>query len=353
MIDNLTTFQREKLEDAIRSAYDYDKLRRMLRLRLGFKIEDEMNIARGYKAVVSDLVEMATDGWLDKLLLGAQAYNGQSFKLKAIATELGVSPPELVPVNGSPAERLEKIVRKRAPFLAYDAFTQKLNSIGPRICRIEYPDGKAQGTGWLAGPDLLITAFHVIKDVAENKNGLTYADIVCRFNYTTAAGAAAAAETTCGVAENWLIDKSPFSQADLSASNAEPGAEELDYAVIRLAKRVGDDVMPGGDTRGWIEIPASPAVMSTDDFMIIAQHPQGRALELAFGEVLSYNTTASRLRYDINTEPGSSGSPCFDITLAPVGVHHASGPAKNLTWNQCVPLRQIILLMKSRNVYPF
>lgn len=93
--------------------------------------------------------------------------------------------------------------------------------------------------------------------------------------------------------------------------------------------------------------------MSIDDFVMIPQHPDGRPLELAFGALLKYNDAANRVRYDTNTEPGSSGSPCFDISLQPFALHHASGPAKNLGYNQGVPLREIIKLMKTRNINPF
>jgi hypothetical protein len=195
----------------------------------------------------------------------------------------------------------------------------------------------------------MLTAYHVVENIHNNTNGLNHNDLTVRFDYTVADGSS----RICAVKENWLIDHAPYSEKDLQPSSQEPAAAELDYALIALLENAGDDDFPSGIKRGWIEVPEHPVAMSTGDFVMIPQHPDGRPLELAFGEVLKYNTNANRVRYDTNTEPGSSGSPCFDISLQPFALHHASGPAQNLEYNQGVPLREIIKLMKTRNIKPF
>lgn len=350
--------QREKLEAAFLNAFTHDSLKHMLRLKMGIKIGEELNIDRGLKYVVPDLIDIAiSSGWLRRLLLAAREYKPGNHYLKNIVNELQIFQPEgmnkvNIDVNNDVQSNqglLEKIIRKRAPFIPFEKYTTALLAIGRQMARIEIPAGTAEGTGWLVGPNLLLTAYHVIENVHRKQNGLDHQDLSFRFDYTNATGPS----RSCGATEDWLIDYSPYSDHDLEITGQEPSPAELDYALIRLADNAGDDLRNGQDSRGWIEIPEHPIAMSPQDFVVIPQHPDGRPLELAFGEILKYNKASNRVQYDTNTEYGSSGSPCFDISLQPFALHHAQGPAKNLAYNQGVPLREIIKLMKQRNVTPF
>ncbi len=354
----LTTEQRQELEAAFLNAFNHDDLAQMLRLKLGIKIREELKFDKGLKYVVTDLIDIAiSGGWLIRLLLAAREYRPGNIYLKKIVNKLNISKPEKINKENIDVAKdfqgnnnlLEKIVRKRAPFIPFAKYTKELLAIGGQIARVEIPVGTEAGTGWLVGPDLLLTAYHVIESIHKKTNGLDYNDLSFRFDSTTENGAS----RICSAKEDWLIDHAPYSEHDLQPSSKEPATTELDYALIKLAENAGDDAMPNGTKRGWIEIPEHPIAMSPDDFVMIPQHPDGRPLELAFGAVLKYNKAANRVQYDTNTEHGSSGSPCFDISLQPFALHHASGPAKNLAYNQGVPLREIIKLMKQRNVTPF
>lgn len=354
----LTIEQRQRLEAAFLNAFDHQDLSQMLRLKMGIKIGEELNINKGLRLVVTDLVDIAiSSGWLLRLLLAATEYRPGNTHLRRIVEELNVSKPEAIDKRNIDVtmevqenyDLLEKIVRKRAPFISFDKYIRGLTAISGQVARVETPAGKEAGTGWLVAPNLLLTAYHVVENIHKNTNGLDYNDLLFRFDYTSVNGVS----RNCGVKKEWLIDYAPYSENDLHPSPNAPAIEELDYALIILAEDVGNDVIPGGTKRGWIEVPEHPIAMSTDDFVMIPQHPQGRPLEVAFGAVLKYNKPANRVQYDTNTEPGSSGSPCFDISLQPFALHHASGPATNLRYNQGVPLREIINLMKKRNINPF
>ena len=354
----LTIEQRQELEAAFLNAFNHDDLAQMLRLKMGIKIGEELNFTKGLKFVVTELIDIAiSGGWFVKLLLSAREYRPGNTYLKNIATKLNIVKPEPIikenidvikDVQGD--KLLEKIVRKRAPFIPFDKYIKELSAIGAQIARIEIPAGIEAGTGWLVGPNLLLTAYHVIEAIHNNTNGLNQHDLSFRFDYTIANGTGRICEAA---ATNWLIDHSPYSQHDLQPSTQDPLPGELDYALIELAENIGEEILASGLKRGWIEIPEHPVAMSPDDFVMIPQHPDGRPLELAFGELLKYNKAANRVQYDTSTEPGSSGSPCFDISLQPFALHHASGPAKNLDYNQGVPLREIIKLMKQKNINPF
>lgn len=354
----LSIEQRQQLEAAFLDAFNHDDLWQMLRLKMGIKIDEELNFRRGFKYVVTELVDIAiSSGWLRRLLLAALDYRPGNFKLINIVRELNISKPEQIAKENiniakdlqDNSNLLEKVVRKRAPFIPLEKYLEGLTSIGKQIARVEIPKGTEAGTAWLVAPNLVFTAYHVIEGIHKKTDGLDHNDLFFRFDYTSANSAS----RCCGVNNDWLKDHTTYSSTDLQPSTQEPGLTELDYALVELAENAGDDVIENGKKRGWIEVPEHPVAMSAEDFVMICQHPDGRPLEVAFGALLKYNKAANRVQYDTNTESGSSGSPVFDISLQPFALHHASGPGKNLRYNQGVPLREIIKLMKQRNINPF
>ena len=365
MLNKLSIEQRQKLEEALLNAFDLDNFSRMLKLQLGITLGHEVSLDKGFKFIVTNIVEIACmGGWLEKLLISAKKYNNENFLLNKLNQDLAVidSPnvalvqPQIEEVNKIPSEGLlEKVINKRAPSLKFNNFTQGLYKLGIQICRIEIPEGVAQGTGWLVGPDIILTAYHVIEKVYNNSSGYTSEDITCRFDYTDATGDMnTQSGRTCRLADSWLIDYSKYALADEGLSQVEPSDNELDYALLRLSEEVSNDVVGQNNKRDWIQVTDNPTVMmESSDLMLILQHPQGKPLELAYGKVLRYNSNANRLRYDTNTDNGSSGAPCFDISLKPFGLHHASGPANNLAYNQCIPLRNIIRRMKEKKIPAF
>ena len=54
--------------------------------------------------------------------------------------------------------------------------------------------------------------------------------------------------------------------------------------------------------------------------MMILQHPAAEPLKLSFGSVTEVETT--RVRYKVNTQGGSSGSPCLTQDLKVTAIHH-------------------------------
>src|SRR5207245_1159535 len=103
--------------------------------------------------------------------------------------------------------------------------------------------------------------------------------------------------------------------------------DELDFALLRLVASAGEDPIGGDEgTRGWITLPQVAARPEVNEIVFIVQHPKGSPLKLAIGNILSANANRTRIRYDANTEKGSSGSPCFNVRLDPVAIHHAGDP---------------------------
>lgn len=349
----MTPQQRENLENALVESFDKSSLRVMLVNKLAIKLGLEVNTDTGLRNIVNELVDVSERGeWTDKLVLAAYQANDAS-RIKTVIDELGIN--ILQPVCGHERElvipvsevtqlpKLEKIVNERTTFVNFIEYLEKLAGIGAQICRIEFPEGQPKGTGWLVATDLVLTNYHVIDSVKKHIYGPS--SVVCRFGYFDKSNFIE--QKTFKLANDWLIDYSPFSLWDEGKSDVEPNADELDYALLRLDGRAGDDILPNGETRKWVSVSENPVVILPEDVMLIPQHPEGRSLELAFGNVLkediAYNKSGTRLRYNANTAEGSSGSPCFNINLSPFGLHHSGRINK---YNQCVPIREIIKKMK-------
>jgi hypothetical protein len=167
-----------------------------------------------------------------------------------------------------------------------------------------------------------------------------------RFDYRRRSdGGAVRPGTEFGLAAQWLAFAAPPGPAD-----GEPGAGDLDVAVLRLEQPAGElpigrsDALADSPRRGWLDTVA-PDGLVPDSPLLILQHPQGAPLKLAFGTVLSVNAERTRLRHSVNTLPGSSGSPCLSAGLELVALHHAGdpnfAPGHRPTYNAAVPIAAI------------
>jgi V8-like Glu-specific endopeptidase len=165
------------------------------------------------------------------------------------------------------------------------------------------------------------------------------------------------------VQQNWLIDHSEYSPLDKMADTGrqEPPPDKLDYALLRVEGEPGNDPVggtknkdPNAESRGWIKSPTSAHDFVPDTAVLIMQHPQGATLKLAWEtqSVISVNEKKSRVRYRTNTEPGSSGSPCFDANWNLIALHHLGDASydgfNQPEYNQGIPFNTILDLLEKR-----
>jgi hypothetical protein len=71
-------------------------------------------------------------------------------------------------------------------------------------------------------------------------------------------------------------------------------------------------------------------------------------------DLVEFNGNRTRVRYRVNTEPGSSGSPCFDRNWDIVALHHAGAykdDAKD-RFNQGIPIGRIVADLRSQGIDP-
>jgi hypothetical protein len=182
------------------------------------------------------------------------------------------------------------------------------------ICRIEKPEGKPHGTGFLIGPDLLLTNHHV-KDTLYGNFAENPQAVRCRFGFQEF-NSETPAPSLYGLAADWLV--------------AESSTNQLDYAIIRLQGQPGCDRRMSSATsqlrppsRGWIQL--TPVSLQSGQTLIILQHPNGDTLKMATGILKA--TQGPWLQYLVNTDRGSSGSPVFNNRWELVALHSRHGEA--------------------------
>lgn len=250
----------------------------------------------------------------ERLVLEARDTRPQDPALRQFAERVQLAP--VVPADSE----LEKRVF-RAGFSDIARWRARLGQAELAVCRIEAPAWRALGTGFLVGPDVIVTNRHVVESLAAD----AAPPLVARFDFKVSPDGAHLREgRTFGLARDWLVASSPVA--------------DLDFAVLRLDARAGDLAAggtPGAPPRGWI----TPAWrdLEPDETVFVIQHPQGDALKLAAGRFEAREPT--RLRYRVDTEAGSSGSPCFTAQLELVALHRGAAEGQA---NQGVPFDAIV-----------
>ena len=224
-------------------------------------------------------------------------------------------------VSGS-RELPEAIIKEAMALLDAEPFLTGMMAAIQTVCRVETPD--KTGTGFLVGPDLVITNYHVVDTVIDRPERL--AQTVLRFDYRVDAQS----RTVSDGKEYLVLADEPLPRSPY---------EQLDFALLRVKGRPGDD--PAGDVggrklRGWLRPVAR--TFRNQELIVIIQHPSGKPLKLAFDGVHSFDER--RVRYLTNTEAGSSGSPCLNKELELVALHHAGDKVGG--YNQGVPFSAIL-----------
>lgn len=172
------------------------------------------------------------------------------------------------------------------------------------VCRVEFANvsPQAQGTGFLLGLSVVMTNFHVMREIINSDISPT--DVILRFDYTGPDDAPTRGQEY-RLAADWHIDSSPMAA--------------LDYALVRVAGIPGQDPGPLGTPRQWL----SPKMhtFQAGEPLIIIQHPNGRPRRFAVDRVKAVRSNGQRISYLTDTYYGSSGSPCFTTTFDLVALH--------------------------------
>lgn len=185
----------------------------------------------------------------------------------------------------------------------------------PRIINGVSQEGNGYGSGWLIGPDLLVTNYHVI----------AARDSQFEPDVTAADFEAQALKTTVWFDYlDWDREHSDYSCTELVHFNP-----ELDYALLRLSltPQYGPDKPLS--SWGYLSLPHLPPMLVKGNRLNIIQHPLGGPKRFAIRSNFYVDTISTaegphRVRYLTDTEPGSSGAPVFSDAWQVVALHHAS-----------------------------
>jgi hypothetical protein len=291
--------KRREIREALVEAFPMpNNLRMVTDEVLDVPLQNVTGINNDMETMAFDLIGwVSARGRLTELVIGAAAVNPDAPKLKTLAAQFQFA-------QAVPGE-VERINLDGVPFQNVGQWLEMFARLRRRVCRVERqppPNTDGYGTGFLVAPDVAMTNFHVVEPFLTSG-----ADKVrMRFDYETGIdGVTVSSGRECPLAGSWRLIDSPV--------------KELDFALVRLAVPAGDDVV-AGRKRGTLK--PTRHTFQKGHPLIILQHPEAKPLQLAIGSVVDPDATPNRVSYTVNTEPGSSGSPCFTTALDLVALHH-------------------------------
>lgn len=164
------------------------------------------------------------------------------------------------------------------------------------------------GSAFLVGPDLVLTAFHVVADVFAGT--VDAGELRFVFDHALGPDDAPLQALEVRAAEDWQQSWSDV--------------EKLDFALIRLDRDLG---------RSFLPLPAAVYAFADHPGLVIVQHPRGAPRKLAFkdDEIAIVSADGQRLYHQVPTDGGSSGSPVLSFeTWGVVGLHHGWDTGRNV-----------------------
>jgi hypothetical protein len=239
---------------------------------------------------------------------------------------------------------LQKFVNDYEPFLGTAAFQDCLATMQRTVCAIALgkPHNEIVGSGFLVGPDLVMTNFHVLEQfldvqpdgsIVQNGPG---DQIFCFFDYLCEPPPAVPpdrvkhAPVVATAAERWL--RHARRKLDKDGSDTAPAHvdKELDYAVIQLADAIGARParLSGGALRGWLTLPGVIDVLNTRRVMVF-QHPGRMHQQFDIGEFVELDPSGTRVRYRVSAAKGASGGAAVDSAAQLFALHNAEVRAGN------------------------
>ena len=168
------------------------------------------------------------------------------------------------------------------------------------VCRLELPEKKRQGTGFLIANNLVLTNYHLLKWYDDEDMDSNAHNLVLCFGHTTSDSG----QTFKLIADNPILRWSP--------------TDKLDYALLQIENKIAH-----ADSIKFVHYDLETPKLHTGIHII--QHPQGEAMQVAINSngIARVYQDSSLVHYVTKTKGGSSGSPCFNENWKVVALHHA------------------------------
>lgn len=213
-------------------------------------------------------------------------------------------------------------------------------------CKIRVGDDEA-GTGFLIGPRLVLTCWHVVQSLLRQVPGDPRLDhpgkekdgsrskLRVEFDFLSRA-ATNGEDASCGVTDNWLVAGSRAAAPEHEIDDDEhrrlawPTEQQdldqyLDFAVIELDAYAGLDRLYYDITSKEVEKPIGSVV--------VLQHPGNFPMRMTVGtfdvsetakaDFAAVAGSSCRVLHDASTISGSSGGLCLNYEMEPVAIHQA------------------------------
>lgn len=165
------------------------------------------------------------------------------------------------------------------------------------------------GTGFLVGPSLLITNNHVVASPEEG------AGAIAEFDFQ----------------QNRSGQMLPVQSFRLEPDAFFFTSVPLDFTVVGVGAR--SDGGRGIEEYPWNRLIAERGKIDVNDPVNVIQHPRGGLKQIAFRNNNVTHILDRFLQYTTDTEPGSSGSPCFNDLWELVALHHSGVPRSDAGGN--------------------
>jgi V8-like Glu-specific endopeptidase len=320
-LTSLTGEQFEQFGQALISAFPTEAdLKRMVRIGLNRSLSA---IAEGANQTlrVDNLIDWAErEGLLGELVAAAKKGNSGNLLLQKFVESLEMTGLSAQQQSGtfqqgptfkwrgpSDERELQGLLRPQRDVASYDmAFLKRANQSAGAVCRIELPDQKAIGTGFLVAKNLILTNYHVIAPDDQFDPYAWLDRVILRFGYLTQEPGEDAEGQTFRLAPNPLLKFRTV-------------GDGLDYALLKVEDRILADQELQPINRYSSRLPDQNMNIH------ILQHPDGQTLKGTFSNngITGVYERDGLIQYVSDTSSGSSGSPCFNDNWELVAMHHA------------------------------
>lgn len=235
---------------------------------------------------------------------------------------------------------LQALLNDYEPFLSAAEMQELLPRLFRTVCAVALgePYKTIVGSGFLIGPDLVMTNYHVVVDflAMDLKTKVISAtapgdQLFFFFDYLWAPAPSVPPDNSMRTyayvtaADKWLVHA-----RELLWKDGQPGASttvtsEYDYVVIRLRKPIG--ALParrsGGAIRGWLSLPKDAIDYLPKRRVLVFQHPERAPQQFDIGDYVQLDPSLTRARYAVNTAHGSSGGAAVGINGELFALHNA------------------------------
>ncbi len=258
--------QVKTLSDALQDAFLLPEFDEMLKSRLDRNLVVLANIGGSFPDVVFQTISSAErEGWTLELVQAAREARPGNAALASVASELGLGS------QVSENQTLDAFVGQHSA-LDIGEWRSRQGRLESQVCRVEI-NGRAAGTGFLVGPEAVMTAVDVIAPLLTGQ--ASSGEVGLRFDYkATQDGRVLNEGRVFRLADAWLLDSSP--------------PAEFGYALLMVADRPGYTPIGSGraesyaELRYWVRVTEPAPPLAPGAALVLLFYPSDAPLKINF-----------------------------------------------------------------------